>query len=444
MKRLDENTVSSRERQTGLRSSWWLFVVCWLVYACSYIARGNFSFARSLMIDSAVIGAGIAGTVSAVYFICYAVGQLVNGALADKVSPFLLVTLGLAVIALSNAAMAFTRNELIFCVLWGINGFGQSMLWSPVFFIISNVLHDKVRFFAVTVISLCTPAGKTASSVLSSFALKDGKWENVFYMASIAVAAVTVLWAAVYLRVRRDIVVNRMVSQTEASKKDLSDGEPPSPKMLALFWWGGLFFIIPALLIHGLFYNGVVEVIPSILSSEYGLSASAAALLDAIIPIIGVSGVFFSNFVYLKMFRRNEVKGATFCMMACAVPVTIMLLLSLGGRDGFVFGRYGDAAIFVISYGVIYVLQLAFGHLIISLMAMKYSKFSLAATVSGFTNAVNYGGSAIATYGMSYAVEGLPLWGTALIWLGCLAVAGISLFLTARKWTAFSRENKLI
>ena len=169
---------------------------CWLVYACSYVARGNFSFARSLMIEGAVIGAGLAGTISAVYFICYAVGQLVNGALADRLSPFLMVSLGLGVVAVSNAAMTMSRSASLFCVLWGLNGFGQSMLWSPVFFIISNALNHKVKFFAVTVISLCTPAGKTASGLLSGLALRGGRWESVFYMASIVVAAVSILWIA--------------------------------------------------------------------------------------------------------------------------------------------------------------------------------------------------------------------------------------------------------
>jgi sugar phosphate permease len=77
-------------------------------------------------------------------------------------------------------------------------------------------------------------------------------------------------------------------------------------------------------------------------------------------------------------------------------------------------------------------------------MAMKFSAFSLAATASGFTNAAAYGGSAIATYGLSYAIELLPLWGTLLIWLGCLGVAAVSLVLGHRRWKRFSKEHKFI
>ena len=443
MSELEKANISCETRQTSVGVSRLLFFACWLVYTCSYIARGNFSFARSLMIEGAVIGAGLAGTISAVYFICYAVGQLVNGALADRLSPFLMVSLGLGVVAASNVAMALSSSGVVFCIMWGLNGLGQSMLWSPVFFIISNALNDKVRFFAVTAISLCVPAGKTASGLLSGLALRGARWENVFYMGSMVVAAVSVLWIAVYLSVHREIIIDR--GEREVKEYPKSEERKTSLRAtLSVLLSGGVLILVPSLLVYGLFYNGVVEIIPSILFTEYGLSPSAAAVLDAVIPIVGVSGVFFSNFVYLKLFKRNEVKGAAFCMMACVVPVLMMLITSVCGGDGFWLGRYADACIFVVSYSVIYVLQLAFGHLVISLMAMRYSKFSLAATVSGFTNAVNYGGSAIATYGMSYAVEGLPLWGIALIWLGCLGVAGISLALATRRWTAFSRENNFI
>ena len=443
MTELKEKNQQIGKKQTSVGNSRLLFFACWLVYACSYIARGNFSFARSLMIEGAVIGAGIAGTISAVYFICYAVGQLVNGALADRLSPFLMVSLGLFLVAVTNFAMTLSQSAVLFCVLWGLNGIGQSMLWSPVFFIISNALNDKVKFFAVTVVSLCTPAGKTLSGLLSGVALRDGRWENVFYMASLIVVAVSILWIAVYLSVRRDIVITRQ-EQRCSEKRTEKQNSSTVVSTFRMLLSGGLLLLVLPLLIHGLFYNGVIEVIPSILSTQYGLSPSAAAVLDAVIPIIGVSGVFFSNFVYLKMFRRNEVKGAAFCMIACVVPVAVMLLMSLFGGDGSLFGKYADACIFVVSYGVIYVLQLAFGHLIISIMAMKYSKFSLAATVSGFTNAVNYGGSAIATYGMSYAVEELPLWGMTVLWLGCLCVAGVALFFATRRWTAFSKKNNFI
>ena len=437
-------TLNTEKKETKISSSYLLFLACWLVYTCAYIARGNFSFARSLMINEGLIGVGVAGAISSVYFICYAAGQMINGALADKKSPFGMVAVGLVAVVFTNLAMTFTQPAWLFCVWWAINGFGQSMLWSPVFFIISNILHSKVRFFAVTAIAVSTPAGKMSCSLLSSLALKGGKWANVFYMASFIIAAMLLLWIAAYLAVRKNVINNAVVSE-KPEKETVADERAERPhSALALFLGGGLIALIPSLIVYGVLCNGVSEVVPSILSGEYGLSASAAALLDTVIPIVGIMGVFFSNFCYLKIFKRNEASAAFFCMMMCVPPVLVMLAMAIFGKNGFVFGQYIDAAIFVVAYALIYLLQLAYAHLIISLMAMKFSKFSLAATASGLTNAAAYGGSAIATYGLSYAIELLPLWGTLSIWLVCLAVAAVSLLIGGKKWKRFSKENKLI
>jgi len=431
------NSSNENRKETGIKVSKLLLLCCFIAYSCAYIARGNFSFARTLMIDGGVIDAGEAGIISAVYFVCYALGQVVNGVIADRKSPFIMVIIGLSVVIASNITMPFLASApQLMMFFWGINGIGQSMLWSPVFFIISNVLNSKVRFASVTLISICTPAGKISCSLLSGLALINDKWQNVFFMASLAIAAALILWIAVYISVRKDVVAQ--YPEKNPSEERVSENQHSFGKLIVA---SGTLIMLPALAIYGLFLNGVVELIPSILSGDYQLSPSLAAVLESIIPLIGVSGVFLCNFIYLKMFKKNEMKSAFFLMTVCILPMLVLLAFAYRlGSGGFLVSRYFDAVVFVVTYGVIYILQLAYGHLVISLVPMRYSKFGLAATMTGLNNAVNYGGSAIATYGMSYAVENLPLWQTVGIWLICLAVASVFLFLSSIKWTKFSKE----
>jgi sugar phosphate permease len=391
------------------------------------------------MMDEGIIDAGIAGIISAVYFICYATGQIFNGILADRKSPFVMVMVGLSVVTLSNIAMTISGQPSWLLILWwGINGLGQSMLWSPVFFIVSNVLHSKVKFTAITMISVCTPAGKTSCALLSGAALTSGKWQSVFYAASFVIAAMLVLWITIYLSVKKDIIIRRP-APIEKGSEDTEKAKIPFGRLVVA---SGMILALPSLMIHGLFLNGVTEVIPSILTREYALTPSASALLDSIIPVVGVFGVFFCNFVYFKLCHRNEIKCANILMALNILPVLVMLVLAFALDGSFLTGQLGDAIIFVVTYGLIYILQLGFGHAIISLMAMRYSKFGLAATMTGLLNAVNYGGSAIATYGMSYAVESLPLWQTVIIWLVCLVFAFVFLTLAQGKWTKFSKQEK--
>ena len=124
-------------------------------------------------------------------------------------------------------------------------------------------------------------------------------------------------------------------------------------------------------------------------------------------------------------------------MAMSLLPMAVMLALTLGGDDGFLFGKYADSAMFVITYGLVYILQLSFGHFCVSLVPMRFTKFAFAATVSGIANAVGYGGSAIASYAMNYAVEKLPLWQTVIIWIGCLIIAAMFLVVALTRWNKF-------
>lgn len=432
------NTLEATTRkQTSIAASKWIFLACWLAYSSAYIARGNFSFVRSTMMGEELLTAEIAGLVSAVYFICYATGQLINGILADRKSPFVMVVIGFSVVALANAAMMLRQPSWLYVVWWGVNGFAQSMLWSPIFFIISNILHEKVRFTAITLIVLCTPAGKLSCALVSGAVLKGGSWQSVFLVCSMIICAVLVIWITVYLSTKGKIVVQTGQKVTE----DPTETVPPVGKKQLLLS-SGLLLSFPAFLVHGLFLNGVVELIPSILQKEYAFSASNAALLESIIPIVGVAGVFFGNLLYFKLFRKNEVRCGFFLMLLNILPVLLMLLLSFKKESGFLLGQGADAVIFVATYSLIYIFQLAFGHIMISMVPLRYAKFALAATMTGLTNAINYAGSAISTYGLSSAMETLPLKHTVTIWLICLGIACVFLSLAASKWTKFSKEQK--
>ena len=138
----------------------WLVVLCWTLYATIYISRGNLSIVRSMMIDGGVFDVGVAGIVGAVYFTTYAVGQVINGFVADKRPPFLMVLIGLIVAFVGTFGMSFHQPPLMYAVWWGLNGFGQSMLWSPVFYIISNMIDPRYRYIAVIALGISAPIGK--------------------------------------------------------------------------------------------------------------------------------------------------------------------------------------------------------------------------------------------------------------------------------------------
>ena len=430
-----EKNSNDIRRETDISTSRWLFLVCFLVYCSSYIARGSFSFVRAVMIEEGVVSVGVAASISAAYFVFYALGQLVNGFLGDRISPFWMVSVGLCVVIASNAAMLMSQPSWLYIVWWGINGYGHSMLWSPVFFVLSNIINQKTRVFALTAISICSPLGKILSALVSGAAISGGRWQTVFLVVSFIVTAVLMFWVARYLSLKKRMVIS--VDKIEAKDAPKRVGRK---RIFSILLASGVAIMLPAMLVHGLFYNGVVELIPTILYEEYELSAMMSAIVEIIIPILSIVGVFFANFVYYKIFKENDMRSATFLMGITLIPIGIMLLLGIFKTDGYMIGKYADAIIFVTTYAFVYLFQFAFNHVVIVLMSARFARFSCASTVSGMANAINYGGSAISTYGMTYALMKLQLWQTVLIWGGVLVAATVFVSLAQHRWKAFLKE----
>ena len=393
------------------------------------------------MLSSGAISIAVAGAISAAYFIFYAVGQLVNGFLGDRISPFYMVVVGLCIVIVSNIMMTLVQPQWFYVLWWGINGYGHSMLWSPVFFVLSNIVNTKMRIFALTAISICSPMGKIMSALVSSAALTDGKWQRVFFAVSMITVAVLLIWVTRYLTLKKHLFVG-----AEEEKSIEKEEETPKKKkrILPLLLASGVIIMLPAMLVHGLFYNGVVELIPTILSEEYNMTASMAAIIDIIIPVLSIVGVFFANFVYFKIFKKNDMRSATFLMSVTLVPIAIMFFLAIFKQEGYMIGQYADAIIFVVTYAFVYLLQFAFNHVVIVLLPARFARYSCAATLSGLSNAINYGGSAIATYGMTYALLTLELWQTVIIWASVLIVASILVFLAQIRWSKFAKKEDMI
>ena len=425
--------------ETNISTSRYLFAICFLVYCTSYIARGSFSFVRSTMIEGGAIGEGIAGAISAAYFIFYALGQLINGFLGDKLPPFWMVTVGLCVVILSNIMMSVAQPSLAYVLWWGINGYGNSMLWSPIYFLLSNVINQKVRAFALTAISISSPLGKITSALVAGAALVGGRWQSVFFVVTLILAAVLLLWVTGYIVLNKSIIAPKAENNTSSSDviKDKKSGG-----LLKILIASGVIIMLPSMFVHGLFYNGVVELMPTILHEQYSMSASMSAILEIIIPVLSIAGVFVANFVYYKIFKTNDMRSAAFLMGMSLAPIGIMLLLAFFRPERYLLGQYPDAIIFVTTYALAYLFQFAFNHIVIVLLPVRLARFSCSSTVSGIANAINYAGSAISTYGMSYALLKLPLWQTVVVWGAVLVVAATLVSLAQRRWGRFLKETK--
>ena len=138
------NEVTER-KITDKRQAFFLFVICWMAYFTCYIGRLNYSSAMAAMIEEAVLTKTQAGTISMVYFFVYGSGQLLNGFLGDRLPPGRMIFGGLFLSMICNLLMGVSGSFGIMAVVWGINGYAQSMVWPPIIRIFARRLEEAVR-----------------------------------------------------------------------------------------------------------------------------------------------------------------------------------------------------------------------------------------------------------------------------------------------------------
>ena len=176
----------------------YLFLLCWGAYFTSYIGRLNYSSAMSVMVEENIMTFSQAGLVSMIYFLTYGIGQICNGILGDHLKPRNMIFAGLFFSGTANLLMGTAGGFLMMVVLWGINGYAQSMIWPPMIRIFAQKYSEEMRMKCSVDIASSMAAGTLMSYFLSGCAIKLGGWRGVFVMACGLLLFFSVVWFAGY------------------------------------------------------------------------------------------------------------------------------------------------------------------------------------------------------------------------------------------------------
>ncbi len=196
--------------------------LCFLAYLAVYIAKNVLGAVTPSMMKEGFSDSAI-GVASSVYFYTYAVGQLINGAIGDKIKAKYMMSFGLAFAGVSNFVFSQLNihNEiqgqipLTAYVAYGCTGFFLAMIYGPM----TKVVSENTEMPYTTRCSL----GYTVASYLGSpaagiFAALFA-WQTAFAMSSIALvvmAAIVFLFFTLFER-KGLIVYGKYKSQKKSS-----------------------------------------------------------------------------------------------------------------------------------------------------------------------------------------------------------------------------------
>ena len=197
MKKKEYLGYTEQQYRVYKRYSWIVLLAFSILYCFLYCGRQNLSYAMPAMMSEEGWTALQLGILSSVQFWTYAFGHLVNGRLGEIVGVNKLIVIGMVLSAAMNLLIGFQSSLFIIIILWAVNGYVQSMLWSPGMALLANWWPSSKRGFATGFANAFSGLGSviTAFAVSLSYVVfpKMG-WRGAFVGCSIVMLVIVTIY----------------------------------------------------------------------------------------------------------------------------------------------------------------------------------------------------------------------------------------------------------
>lgn len=160
-----------------------VFTSATLGYALFYVCRLSLSVAKKPLVDANIFTESELGKIGSALFFSYAIGKLINGFFSDRTNISRFITTGLLLTALINMALGFFPYFLIFLVMWGLNGWFQSLGAAPCVIAITRWFKAEDRGTYYGIWSASHNIGKAITFSLLPFLIGIGGWQWGFWGA---------------------------------------------------------------------------------------------------------------------------------------------------------------------------------------------------------------------------------------------------------------------
>ena len=166
-----------------------------LAYSLYYVCRMSLSVVKQPMIDSGVLSATDLGLVGSAMLFVYAIGKFINGFIADYCNIRRFMGIGLLISAVLNLVLGLagaipgissTLLFFIFFMLWGVNGWAQSMGSPPGVINLSRWFPLASRGTYYSLFSSTPYVGELLSFIIVGLIVGSAGWQWGFIFAALA------------------------------------------------------------------------------------------------------------------------------------------------------------------------------------------------------------------------------------------------------------------
>lgn len=310
--------------------AWSVLLSFSILYCFLYCGRQNLSFAIPVMMSEEGWTALQLGVLSSVQFWAYALGHLVNGRLGEIVGVNKLIIIGMFLSAIMNLLIGFQSSLLIITILWGINGYVQSMLWSPGMALIANWWPGSKRGFATGFANAFSGLGSVVTAFVVSASLvvfSDMGWRAAFVGAAIVMILITIVYPLFSKEKPSDIGLPEYIDSNEKRenndnelKKIIKDKGKLYPYIYLLKQWKfDLWIIIIAC--SNIARYGLLTWIPTYFVEVFNTDIEAGIIGSIVCPLGMAAGALIIPWLSDKLWSQNRLPWVIISSVASVVAV---------------------------------------------------------------------------------------------------------------------------
>jgi sugar phosphate permease len=287
--------------------------VIWLTYGSFYFCRQNIAAAvpglKGEGLDEVQIGYILGGLK-----IAYAIGQLVNGQLAERIPARLLLAIGMLASAGLNVIFGFAEGLYFLIFVWACNGYCQALGWPPCIRVVANWFPFSSRGRAIGIIGTSYQFMAGVTYLVAGVSVHWFGWRGAFYVPAALLAA-----AAIHMLVFLRESPGGADARTAFEQRRSVGRGPWTENVLVTLTNPGLWLLAVTLfLLDATRYFFQDWGLAHLLDVQKS-SVLSAAVKYAVLPAGGIVGALFGGWVTDRYFGGRR------------APVICGLLLLLGG-----------------------------------------------------------------------------------------------------------------
>ncbi len=287
------------------RRRWGVFLSITLGYGAFYLGRINLSVVKKPLLDQGILSATELGAIGSAMLVIYAVGKLVNGFLADRSNIRRFMATGLTGIGIANLVLGWSTVFGVFMILWGVNGWFQSMGSAPSVVAMSHWFSPRERGTRYGIWSVAHSLGEGLTFLGTSFLVSEVGWKWGF-------------WGPGLFCMVGGLILSRTLADRPQTyglphvTEYRDDGRPDPPKPVGLMQREAL--TMPAVWILALSSASMYVARYGInnwgllfLQETKGYGMAAAGAILSANPVAGIAGAASSGWISDRFFgsRRN-------------------------------------------------------------------------------------------------------------------------------------------